>query len=95
MITAAGLPRGHVHIREVRGDEIEVKPRKVCRELRLVCTIYQAERLGAVTAQTGEWAREGILRRRSLYTGTYCAQVSWASIVAKTCVYTRGVTIQT
>ena len=62
VITAAGLPRGHVHIREVRGDEIEVKPRKVCRELRLVCTIYQAERLGAVTVKTGEWAREGTLR---------------------------------
>lgn len=84
-----------MHIREVRGDEIEVKPRKVCRELRLVCTIYQAERLGAVTVKTGEWAREGTLRRRSLYPGTYCAHVSWASIVAKTCVYTRGVTIQT
>ena len=56
VITAAGLPRGHVRIREVRGDEIEVKPRKVCRELRLVCTIYQAERLG-VTAQTRVGAR--------------------------------------
>lgn len=84
-----------MRIREVRGDEFEVKPRKVCRELRLVCTIYQAERLG-VTAQTRvQWAREGTLRRRSLYPGTYCAHVSWASIVAKTCVYTRGVTIQT
>lgn len=52
MITAAGLPRGHVHIREVRGDEIEVKARKVCREFRLVCTIC----LGVI-AQTRVGAR--------------------------------------